>query len=159
MKRVELSDGTVEKEFLPEKKGELAFSRRTIDVISRGLWAVVNEPGGTGARARIPNADVCGKTGTSQVVSLSKDARIRRLKKLSAIHKDHALFACYAPMKSPEIVVAVIAENAGGGGAVAAPIARQILNAYFEGKQKSKAPQVAVYPLPAGVSANGVTPE
>ena len=81
------------------------------------------------------------------------------LKKLSAIHKDHALFACYAPMKSPEIVVAVIAENAGGGGAVAAPIARKILSAYFEGKQNPKAPQIAVNPLPAGVSANGVTPE
>jgi len=159
VKRIELSDGTVEKEYLREKTGELAFSRRTMDAINRGLWAVVNEPGGTGARARIPNADVCGKTGTSQVVSLSQDARIRRLKKLSAIHKDHALFACYAPMKSPEIVVAVIAENAGGGGAVAAPIARKILSAYFEGKQNPKAPQIAVNPLPAGVSANGVTPE
>jgi penicillin-binding protein 2 len=155
VKRVELSDGTIEKEFLPEKKGELAFSRRTIEIISRGLWAVVNEPGGTGARARIPNADVCGKTGTSQVVGLSQDTRIRRLRKLSAIHKDHALFACYAPMKSPEIVVAVIAENAGGGGAVAAPIARKILSAYFEGKQNTKAPQVAANPLPADRTGNG----
>ena len=157
VKRIESSDGTVEKEYLPEKTGDLAFNRRTIEVISRGLWAVVNEPGGTGARARIPNADVCGKTGTSQVVGLSQDARIRRLRKLSAIHKDHALFACYAPMKSPEIVVAVIAENAGGGGAVAAPIARKILNAYFEGKHKGKVPQVAVNPLPAGHAGNGLT--
>ena len=62
-------------------------------------------------------------------------------------------------MKSPEIVVAVIAENAGGGGAVAAPIARKILSAYFEGKQDAKAPQVAVNPLPVDRAGNGVTLE
>ncbi|MBP1710022.1 MAG: penicillin-binding protein 2 [Deltaproteobacteria bacterium] len=159
VKRIESSDGTIEKEYLPEKTGDLALSRWTMDVISRGLWAVVNEPGGTGSRALISGADVCGKTGTSQVVGLSQDARIRRLRKLSAIYKDHALFACYAPMKSPEIVVAVIAENAGGGGAVAAPIARKILNAYFEGKHKGKAPQVAVNPLTDGHAAKGLTLE
>lgn len=158
VQRIESSDGAIEKEYLPEKTGELALSRRTMETISRGLWGVVNEPRGTGYAARLANADVCGKTGTSQVVGLSQDPRIRRLRKLSAIHKDHALFACYAPMKSPEIVVAVIAENAGGGGSVAAPIARRILYAYFEGKKNAEAPQVAENPLPAD-RENGVTLE
>jgi hypothetical protein len=36
------------------------------------------------------------------------------------------------------VAVAVILENAGGGGAVAAPVARKILSAYFEGKKKDK---------------------
>jgi penicillin-binding protein 2 len=44
------------------------------------------------------------------------------------------LFVCYAPLKNPEIAIAVIMENAGHGGAVAAPIARKILDAYFEKK-------------------------
>jgi len=54
----------------------------------------------------------------------------------STFHKDHALFACYAPMKNPEIAVAVIMENAGGGGAVAAPVAHRILSAYFKSKKR-----------------------
>jgi len=138
VQRIEFPDGSIQKEFLPEKKGELKLKHQTIEALNRALWGVINEPGGTGAAARIPHADVCGKTGTSQVVGLPQDAKIRRLKKISAFHKDHALFVCYAPMKSPEIVVAVVAENAGGGGAVAAPIARKILNAYFDSKKKGK---------------------
>jgi len=66
------------------------------------------------------------------------------MKKIAAIHKDHALFVCYAPMKNPEIAIVVVAENAGGGGgSVAAPIARKILNAYFDGKKKEKVDQIA----------------
>lgn len=154
VQRTEFSDGSIEKEYLPEKKGELALSRRTIDLINRALWGVVNEPGGTGSRARIPGADVCGKTGTSQVIGLPQNEKARRTLKIAAFNKDHALFACYAPMKSPEIAVVVIAENAGGGGAVAAPIARMILNAYFDGKKKGKAAQVAVNHPPADHAGN-----
>ncbi|MHB8137783.1 MAG: penicillin-binding protein 2 [Smithellaceae bacterium] len=154
VQRTEFSDGSIEKGYLPEKKGELALSRRTIDVINRALWGVVNEPGGTGSGARIPGADVCGKTGTSQVIGLPQNEKARRTLKIAAFHKDHALFACYAPMKNPEIAVVVIAENAGGGGAVAAPIARKILNAYFDGKKKGKAAQVAVNHLPADHAGN-----
>ena len=154
VQRIELSDGTIEKEFLPEKKGELKLKPQTIAVLNRALWGVVNEPGGTGAAARRPYADVCGKTGTSQVVGLPQDDKARRQKKIAAFHKDHALFVCYAPMKSPEIAIAVIAENAGGGGSVAAPIARKILNAYFEGKKNGKTAQVAVNSPPADHSGN-----
>ncbi len=144
VQRIELSDGSIEKEYLPEKKGELKLSQQTIAVLNRALWGVVNEPGGTGAAARRPDADVCGKTGTSQVIGLPQNDKARRQKKIAAFHKDHALFVCYAPMKNPEIAIAVVAENAGGGGAVAAPIARKILNAYFEGKKQGKTAQVAV---------------
>jgi penicillin-binding protein 2 len=82
------------------------------------------------------NIDVCGKTGTSQVLGLPENEKARRMKKIGAFYKDHALFVCYAPLKNPEIAVAVILENAGGGGAVAAPVAHKILTAYFEGKKK-----------------------
>jgi penicillin-binding protein 2 len=144
VRRIELSDGSVEKEYLPEKKGELKLSQQTMAVLGSALWGVVNEPGGTGAAARRPQTDVCGKSGTSQVIGLPQNDKARQAKKIAAFHKDHALFVCYAPMKSPEIAIAVIAENAGGGGAVAAPIARKILNAYFDGKKKGKTAQVAV---------------
>ena len=149
VQRIAWSDGSTQKEYFPEKKGDLALSQQTIAVLNRALWGVVNEPGGTGAAARRPHADVCGKTGTSQVIGLPQNEKARRTLKIATFHKDHALFVCYAPMKSPEIAIVVVAENAGGGGAVAAPIARKILNAYFEGKEKERAAQVAVKLTPS----------
>ena len=142
VKYIESTDGKIYREFLPEKKGELKLSPKTVEILNSALWGVVNEPGGTGHAARMLNVDVCGKTGTSQVLGLPEDEKARRMKIIGAFYKDHALFACYAPLKNPEIAVAVILENAGSGGAVAAPVARKILTAYFEGKKKNKQPKV-----------------
>jgi len=146
---IESTDGKIYREFLPEKKGELKLSPKTVEILNSALWGVVNEPGGTGHAARMLNVDVCGKTGTSQVLGLPEDEKARRMKVIGAFYKDHALFACYAPLKNPEIAVAVILENAGGGGAVAAPVARKILTAYFEGKKKNKQPKVVAQSQPA----------
>jgi len=148
VKRIETTDGRLQREFLPEKKAQIKLKTETIDFLSRSLWGVVNEPNGTGKAARRPGADVCGKTGTSQVIGLPENERARREKKIGVFHRDHALFTCYAPMKNPEIVIAVIAENAGTGGSVAAPIARKILDAYFDGK-KGKPPQALAQNPPA----------
>jgi penicillin-binding protein 2 len=148
IKRIESTDGKIYKEFLPEKKGELGLSKKTMEIINKALWGVVNEPGGTGHAARILNADVCGKTGTAQVVGLPGNEKARNAKKIGIFQRDHALFVCYAPLKNPEIVVAVILENAGHGGAAAAPIARKILEAYFEGKKNDKQPQVIAQSAP-----------
>jgi len=149
VKYIESTDGKIYKEFLPEKRGELKLSPKTVEILNSALWGVVNEPGGTGHAARMLNVDVCGKTGTSQVLGLPEDEKARRMKKIGAFYKDHALFVCYAPLKNPEIAVAVILENAGGGGAVAAPVARKILTAYFAGKKKNKQPQVMAQNWPA----------
>jgi penicillin-binding protein 2 len=149
VKYIESTDGKIYKEFLPEKKGELKLSPKTVEILNSALWGVVNEPGGTGHAARMLNVDVCGKTGTSQVLGLPEDEKARRMKIIGAFHKDHALFVGYAPLKNPEIAVAVILENAGGGGAVAAPVARKILSAYFEGKKKDKQPKVVAQSQPA----------
>ena len=149
IKRIESTDGRIYKEFSPEKKGALGLSKKTIEIINKALWGVVNEPGGTGQAARILNTDVCGKTGTSQVVGLPENEKARKVKKIGIFQRDHALFVCYAPLKNPEIVVAVILENAGHGGAVAAPIARKILDTYFEGKKNDKQSQVIAQNGPA----------
>jgi penicillin-binding protein 2 len=145
IKRIELTDGSIYKDFLPEKKSEFKLSKKTMDILGRALWGVVNEEGGTGSAARRLNSDVCGKTGTSQVVGLPQGDKARREKKISAFQRDHALFVCFAPLKSPEIAIVVIAENAGHGGSVAAPIARKILDAYFEGKKKLKPAQAVAH--------------
>ena len=46
--------------------------------------------------------------------------------------RDHALFIAFAPVEEPKIAVAVIIEHGGGGGSVAAPVARAILDAYLQ---------------------------
>jgi len=81
------------------KKGELKLSPKTIGILNGALWGVVNESGGTGKNARLSGIDVCGKTGTSQVLGLPENEIARRAKRLAAFQKDHALFACYAPLK------------------------------------------------------------
>jgi len=149
VQKIESDDKKIYKNFSPVKKGELNLSAKTIEILNDALRGVVNEPGGTGQNAKLSGVEVSGKTGTSQVLGLPADEKARRRKILGAFQKDHALFACYAPSKSPEIAIAVILENAGGGGAVAAPVARKILNAYFEGKKKDKQPKVVAQSQPA----------
>jgi len=122
------------------------LSQKNIEILQHALWGVVNENGGTGHALRRKEADVSGKTGTAQVVGLPKydGARSRRI--VSARLGDHALFVCFAPYKNPEIAIAVIAEHAGHGGSAAAPIARKIIDAYFERKNsipKKSQPLVA----------------
>jgi penicillin-binding protein 2 len=149
IKRIETTDGRVYKDILPEKKGSLGLSEKNIEILSDALWGVVNEPGGTGHAARRPNDDVGGKTGTAQVIGLPEGDKARREKKITAFYRDHALFVCIAPVNDPEIAIAVIVENAGHGGSVAAPVARKILDAYFDARKKVK---------PAPVESQGQPP-
>ncbi|HOG12181.1 MAG TPA: penicillin-binding protein 2 [Smithellaceae bacterium] len=155
VQRIEAPQGGVVREYPPEKKGEIGLDGKIAALLRQALWGVVNENGGTGYAARIAGADVCGKTGTSQVVGLPQDEQARRRKKIAAFHKDHALFVCYAPARRPEIVVSVVAEHAGGGGAVAAPIARRILKAYFDGKKNERPRQAAAGSQTPPPSGNG----
>jgi penicillin-binding protein 2 len=97
------------------------------DIID-GMYGVVNE-GGTGVRARLPNIEVCGKTGTAQLASneyLQSAARGKHL-------KDNAWFVGFAPRRSPEIVVVALFEH-GEHGNLAAPIVRDVLKSYFDKK-------------------------
>jgi len=126
VRQIEEPDGRVIKSFAPEIKRKAAISPEALSVVRRGLWGVVNEGGGTGQAARRLTKDVAGKTGTAQVISQPERGRT-----LSARFRDHALFVCFAPYEHPEIAVSVILENAGHGGAVAAPVAKAVIDAYF----------------------------
>ncbi len=116
------------------------------DVAIDGMHHVVQGAGGTARRAGAGAAyQFAGKTGTAQVfgIAQNKSYHASRLKK--KLH-DHSLFVSFAPLHKPKIALAVIAENAGGGSKVAAPLARKILDAYLLGdteqsdknKKKSK---------------------
>ncbi len=134
VKRVETADGRVLKTFAPEKKSALPLSEENMELLRQGLWGVVNEPGGTGHALQRREQDVCGKTGTAQVIGLPDRKTVRKRKITSVKTGDHALFVCFAPCKNPEIAIAVVMEHAGHGGSAAAPVARKIIDAYFERK-------------------------
>lgn len=136
VKKVVDPDGKTVKEFAPEVLGTTGIAPASFKKVKQGLYAVVNDPGGTGANARLWDVKVAGKTGTSQVVKLGED----RKKAVAYQYKDHGLFVAFAPYERPEIAVAVVVEHGGGGGAVAAPIAGKILRSYFD-LQKPPAPK------------------
>lgn len=73
---------------------------------------------------------IAGKTGTAQVFGLKEEEKYDA-EAIAEKLRDHALFIAFAPLDEPKIAVAVIVENGGGGGSVAAPIARKILDAYL----------------------------
>jgi len=103
-----------------------------LEVVMSGMDAVTNNPAGTAYRARIalPGLEMGGKTGTSQVRRISaaeRAAGIVRNEQLPWNRRDHALFVGYAPVSRPRYVCSVIVDHGGGGSAVAAPIARDIL--------------------------------
>mgnify|MGYP001813317964 CR=1 FL=1 len=96
--------------------------------------AMVNVVHGERGTARRIGEDasyqIAGKTGTAQVFGLKEDEKYDA-EKIDEKLRDHALFIAYAPVENPRIAVAVIVENGGGGGSVAAPIARIILDQYL----------------------------
>jgi penicillin-binding protein 2 len=120
-------------------------------VLIDALIAVVNEPGGTGFRARLPDVTVAGKTGTAQVMRLGA-VRVRAAQ-LNYLERDHAWFAAFAPAEDPEIVVIVLNEHSGFGGASAAPAAAAILSKYFELKKVDGQAFGKVSPPPTPVTA------
>ncbi len=96
---------------LPFEESHLQWCRDT-------LWQVVGR--GTGKAARQDSFSVAGKTGTAQ----------------NPHGEDHAWFVCFAPVENPEVAVAILLENAGGGGSMAAPIAGQWLKAWFASEDR-----------------------
>jgi len=125
----------------------------TVAAVTSALWGVVNEEG-TGRLARLPGIDVAGKTGTAQLVSLDN---LRRAKGQAArTLVDNAWFVGLAPARDPEIVVTVLLEH-GEHGAAAAPLAREVIRAYYEKKQPGPRPEFARAPAPP--AATQVSPE
>jgi penicillin-binding protein 2 len=109
------------------------LNQQNVQDIVSGMYGVVNE-GGTGGRAKLPGISVCGKTGTAQLTS--ENFAKSKGKKTS---DDNAWFEAFAPCEAPEIVVVVLLERFPGHGQYAAPIARDIMKAYFDKKMRISA--------------------
>ncbi|MCK5813362.1 MAG: penicillin-binding protein 2, partial [Cocleimonas sp.] len=110
------------------------------DDIIKAMIHVVHGPGGTAGRSgKGAQYKFGGKTGTAQVFSVAQNKSYNASRLAKKLH-DHSLFVAFAPADNPEIALAVIVENAGGGSKVAAPLSRKLLDAYFlpEPKEEDK---------------------
>ncbi len=122
---------------LREIKAEISAKPVNIEVIKRALVGVNTE--GTGATAfRGAGYVAAGKTGTAQVVSIGKNEKYNAAN-IAERFRDHALYMAFAPADNPQIALAMVVENAGFGGAAAAPIARRVFDYWL--LQKYPSPQ------------------
>ena len=103
-------------------KQQLPVSPSTFNLIYDGMTGVVER--GTGTLAKVPGVTIAGKTGTAQ----------------NPHGRDHAWFIAFAPAENPKIAMAVLVENAGFGGAISAPIARELIRYYVKGETLPVAP-------------------
>jgi len=100
--------------------------------VRQGMWAVVNEKGGTAPLARLdlPGVQLAGKTGSTQVRRVSREAREHgnfKSENLPWEFRPHALFVAYAPYDDPVYALAVVVEHGNAGAQAAAPLARAIM--------------------------------
>ena len=93
--------------------GRIDLSDKTWSLLYKALLETVES--GAGIRSKISGVKIAGKTGTAQ----------------NPHGSDHAWFVSYAPADAPEIAIAVVVENGGGGGLNAVPISRKIYETYF----------------------------
>ena len=128
IRSIEVREGVEEENDQSMLVRTLHLNPRTLSVIKDAMWGVVNEDG-TGVRAKIAGRDVCAKTGTAQVFKASRDVDADKLPKEK---RDHAWFVGFAPKDVPKIAWAVFVQNGGHGGTTAAPIAKAVLERFFQ---------------------------
>ncbi len=108
-----------------------------LELVRAGMFAVVNDVGGTAPHARLglPGVALAGKTGSSQVRRVSRWAREHghfNSAQLPWEFRPHALFVCFAPYDAPRYAAAVVVEHGNAGADVAAPLARDIMRDVIE---------------------------
>lgn len=126
LQRIE-SDGKVISEFKP-LFNNIPIDKEHFELVIQGLYKVVND-NGTGHAAHIKGIDICGKTGTQQVIS--KELQNYKTLVKQKRFKPHAWFVSFAPKDNPKIAMVVFIENGGDAGAVAAPLAGKIYRKIF----------------------------
>jgi penicillin-binding protein 2 len=116
----------------PEDWPTLELPERMLHAARDGMYAVVNEPGGTAPLARLPDPrwQLAGKTGSAQVRRVSRELRESGRydsSKLPWEFRPHALFVAFAPYDAPRYALSVVVEHGNAGAGAAAPIARDIM--------------------------------
>ena len=103
--------------------------------VTHGMEQVMHNARGTARKASVgAQYRIAGKSGTAQVVAIKQGEKYDR-NKLQERHRDHALFVGFAPADDPRIVVSVMVENGESGSGVAAPVVRQVMDAWLLDEQ------------------------
>ena len=131
-----------------------------LKAVTDAMALVTAAPAGTAHAARImtPGMSMGGKTGTVQVRRITQREReggVIKNKDLPWRFRDHALFVGYGPVEAPRYAIAVVVEHGGGGSAVAAPIARDVMTATLKRDPARLAPGANVAGLRAPGSQGG----
>ena len=109
----------------------LKLDEKNIDNVISAMINVVHGARGTARKLTTGiNYQIAGKTGTAQVFTVKQEEKYNEAE-IAFKHRDHALFMAFAPVSDPQIAVAVIVENGGHGGSVAAPIAGKIMKQFL----------------------------
>jgi len=108
---------------------DFALAENTVEQVTQGMYGVVNE-GGTGGALKLTGVELCGKSGSAQVISNEGKARAAHSSDL----KDNAWFVGYAPRRNPEIVVAALVQGGMHGADAAGPVTRAVIKAYYDKK-------------------------
>ena len=134
-------------------RSKLALRPETYELLHESLEGVVTR--GTAGRARSALVTIAGKTGTAQTITLK--GHRRKAEEIPKKLRDHAWFVSYAPAEAPHIAVAVLIENMGHGGSWAAPMAKQVIEAYVKHKPAGSvtASALPVEPPPVAVAMRG----
>ncbi len=127
--RIEDSEGRPLREIPPQAVIQTEFRGAHLQAVRDALRQVVVAERGTGKQADVEGFPVAGKTGTAQVVKMPAGPGPEP-EEVPWEYRDHALFVCYAPADDPRLAVAVVVEHGGHGGSAAAPVARQVVEAY-----------------------------
>jgi penicillin-binding protein 2 len=120
-------EGRVLLEFKPEFE-QVPIDKENFEILIEGLFRAVNG-GGTGWAAAVKGLDICGKTGTGQIIS-KDNPDYKELVKQDRF-RPHSWFASFAPRDNPKIAMVVFIENGGDAGRIAAPLARKIYKKIF----------------------------
>ena len=144
----------------PEDWPSLGIPERDLRLMREGMWAVVNEEGGTGRSGRLPASAgiLAGKTGSVQVRRVSREARERgfRVENQPREWRPHALFVAFAPYDNPQYAISVVVEHGTSGSGAAAPLAKEVMtdvmNRFRPGAPTASAgaPVLAEAPTPPG---------
>ncbi|MBP8203049.1 MAG: penicillin-binding protein 2 [Pseudomonas sp.] len=96
-----------------------------------GMEQVMHGPRGTARKVGdVALYRIAGKSGTAQVVAIKQGEKYDR-SKVAERHLDHALFVAFAPAHDPQIAVSVMVENGESGSGVAAPVMKQVVDAWL----------------------------
>lgn len=133
-------DGKVLRENFPQVVRDLQqvqsngvqISVQTFKTVKEGMRRVANGERGTAKHYKVPGVEMAGKTGTAQVMGFSADQIYVKCEGRPIHMRHHGWFVAFAPADNPEITVAALAEHSCHGGSGAAPIVRDVVQAYFE---------------------------